>query len=146
MGAGARKPRAAPSGGDSGEENTTSDAEPLPLDPAAEPDQKPKVRLHTPLWDRELGYFNGKATARVSADLPPESAHMTRIIFTVFAVDPDGKRERIDGGETHLKDGVAEKELSLFYPSFKEGEQLPKVCSYLFSAKHRDSRESKARH
>lgn len=146
VGGGVRKPRVASPGGNAGEENASSasdaeSAEPLSPDSATGPDQKPKVRLHTPVWDRELGHFNGMATARVSADLPAEFAHLTRISFTVFALAQDGKRERIDGGEAHLKDGVAEKELSLFYPSFREEGGLPKACEYLFTAKHRDSEE-----
>ncbi len=110
-------------------------------DPVEPP--KPVVILSKPKWSDTQGCFGQKITASVNGIIPPEIEHVTKVTFTVYALPPDGTRDRIDfNDKSHLKDGLAEAELTLWRPHYKkeDGESLDK-CEYIFVAKHRDSKE-----
>lgn len=123
--------------------------EPELLAPAPEPEEKakdnPKVDLTDLAWGAETAGFGDKIGVRAKAALPDELKNITRIEFKVFALLPDGKREAIDKQEAHLKDGQAAAEVTLFYPQYKEDGKLPKECKFLFTAKHRDSKEAESK-
>ncbi len=107
-----------------------------------EPPPKPVVVLSHPKWDGEQGCFNQKITASVEGLIPPEISHVTRTTFTAYALPPDGKPDRIDTQEGHIKDGTAQVELTLWSPDYKRpnGDSLD-TCEYIFKVKHRDSKE-----
>lgn len=77
------------------------------------PPAKPEIVLFNAKWGGEKGFFNQKMAVSVEGTLPPESSHLTKVTFTVNAILPDGKPNRIEA----------------------------KKCHYLFKVKHRASRE-----
>lgn len=120
-----------------------------PLEPAAgegdgaqsNQEKGKEVELSQLKWSLEKGTFNEKVTAVLQAKLAPGREHLTRLSITLFALDPEGKRERIDAKETHIHEGRAEQEFTLYYPQFMVDGNLPTECNYIFTAKHRDSKE-----
>ncbi|HKP97978.1 MAG TPA: hypothetical protein VJ385_19760 [Fibrobacteria bacterium] len=98
----------------------------------------------SPGWIEEKVFFNAKATARVEAALPPESAHLTRVKMTLFALHPDGQREKLATQEASLTGGKATCEFTAFIPSFRKDGELPKACEYIFMAKHSLSKETES--
>lgn len=103
---------------------------------------KPMVRLSNPKWQGVKGYFNEKIKVSVEGEIPPESSHLTKVSFTVHAILPNGKLDRIDAQEAHIREGKATAELTLWIPNYRDedGKTLEK-CEYAFKAKHRDSQE-----
>lgn len=134
-------------GGGRAKPATNADPEPLgeeqtPLEPVKEEQKKkPKVRLFDPKWTVDRASFGDKARFSVGAELPDESKHLTRVVFTLFTKLPNGKKERIDGNEGYLKDGKAEQEFTLYPPNASQDGNRPQQCAYVFTAKHRDSAE-----
>jgi LysM repeat protein len=122
--------------------------EPIPEPVAAKELQEPKnelqVKLHTLAWDSEPGIFNEKIRIQAEANLPLELENITRIEFKVFALTPDGKRELIDKQSGFLKGGKVSLEATLFYPQYRQAGDLLTECRYVFSAKHRHSREEES--
>lgn len=102
-------------------------------------DKALSVEVSTLAWGATRGAFNERITASAMAELPPSKQHLTRISFTLYALRPDG-RERIDNKDGYLKEGRAEIEFTLYYPQSHDG--LPEQCEYIFTAKHRDSKEA----
>lgn len=96
------------------------------------------------VWVEEKVFFNTKATAEVEASLPPEGSHLTRVEMTLYAVHADGRRERLDKQEASIKGGKAQVEFTAFIPAGKPGEEPPKECGYVFTAKHALSREAES--
>jgi hypothetical protein len=115
---------------------------------SAEPTEKakdgPKVNLHGLKWDSDQGVFNEKIQVHAKADLPPELKGITRIEFKVLALTPDGKKEPIDKQEAHLKEGNASSGITLFIPAFRQDGKMLSECKYIFTAKHRDSKEEES--
>jgi hypothetical protein len=70
--------------------------------------------------------------------------YITRVEFKVFALTPDGKREAIDKQDGHLKNGKASANATLFFPSYRKDGNLLSECKYVFTAKHRDSKEEES--
>ena len=110
-----------------------------PRPDAAETDKSLGVELTALAWSASRGVFNEKITASAKAEFPPGKEHLTRTTFTLYALPPGG-RERIDTKDSHLKDGRAEVEFTLYYPQSRNGS--PEQCEYVFTAKHRDSKEA----
>lgn len=111
-------------------------------EPAAEEalEEKPAAKLFNPLWGAKEGFFNQKMSVSVEGDLPPESSHITRVMFTVSAILPDGGLDLIENKEAHLVDGKATAEVTLWYPDFRDEDgNLIQECEYVFKVKHRDS-------
>jgi hypothetical protein len=106
------------------------------------PKPKPAVRLSNPEWQGVQGFYNEKMKVTVEGEIPPESSHLTKVSFTVHAILPNGKLDRIDAQEAHIRDGRATAELTLWIPNYRDedGKTLDK-CEYAFKAKHRDSQE-----
>lgn len=121
------------------------EAEPLELE--AEPTSiegppitRPQAKLANARWMNKAGYFNETAIATVDGEIPPESNHITRVVFTLCAKLPDGTNDKIESKEAHLKEGSASVEFTLWIPGFQDGSgQPPRKCEYFFLAKHRDS-------
>lgn len=127
------------------DEDFDSAAPQEPEEAGGEQAPKPDATLVlSPSWIEEKVFFNTKATAQVEASLPPESAHLTRIEMTLFALHPDGPREKLATQEASLSGGKATCEFTAFIPSFKENGELPKACEYVFTAKHSLSKETES--
>jgi outer membrane protein OmpA-like peptidoglycan-associated protein len=107
-----------------------------------EPPPKPAVKLFNPKWGLSRGVFDQAASISVEATLPEECKHLTRVTFTVNALLPNGKTERIDIQEGHLEEGVATAEVTLWKPMYVDPQGKPLAeCEYAFTAKHRDAEE-----
>jgi hypothetical protein len=106
------------------------------------PPPKSVVRLSAPGWMGERGVFNGKIAVSVEGELPPESSHLTRVSFTVYALLPGGTTERIDAQEGHIRNGKASADMTLWIPNYRDadGKTLAE-CEYVFKAKHVQSKE-----
>lgn len=109
---------------------------------ASKPDDT-QVTL-TAAWIEEKVFFNSKAKAEVKANLPAAAAHLTRVELTLFAVNAEGRRERLDKQEAFIKGGRAACEFTAFIPAGKPGEEPPKECEYVFTAKHSLSKEAES--
>jgi hypothetical protein len=106
------------------------------------PSPKPEVSLFNPQWGGDQGVFNRKISVSVQGSLPPESSHLTRVSFTVNALLPNGKLDRVDAQDAHLVDGKATAEVTLFTPNYRDQKgNLLNACDYAFKAKHRDGKE-----
>jgi hypothetical protein len=95
-------------------------------------------------WVEERVFFNAKAHAEVEAVLPPESAHLTRVELTLYAVHADGRRERLDSQDVSLKGGKARGEFTAYIPEARPGEDPPTECGYVFTARHSLSKEAES--
>jgi hypothetical protein len=113
-------------------------------EPVEKPVEKPTVKLHDLKWGAEKGVFNEKIRVAAEAAVPADLKNITRIEFKVFALTPDGKRESIDKQDGHLKDGKASVNVTLFFPSYRKDGKLLSECKYVFTAKHRDSKEEES--
>jgi hypothetical protein len=113
-------------------------------EPVEKPVEKPTIKLHGLKWGAEKGVFNEKIRVAAEADVPAELKNITRVEFKVFALTPDGKRESIDKQDGHLKDGKASANVTLFFPSYRKDGKLLSECKYVFTAKHRDSKEEES--
>ena len=126
----------------------SAEAEPLEAEPAPIeelPITRPQAKLVNPRWKNKTGCFNEAATAIVNGELPPESSHITRVVFTLFAKLPDGTHDLIESKEAHLKEGSASVEFTLWIPGYRDGSgQTLRKCDYFFLAKHRDSEKVKS--
>jgi hypothetical protein len=137
-GAGARR-NAAPS-----QEPSPELVEDFPVQediPSEEARPEDGAQLRNPAWSLEEGVFNEKVTVSVEGTPPKEKPHLTRVVFTLFALSSEGSRERVDSKETHLKDERASLEFTLYYPTFREDGGLPATCKYVFMVKHKESKE-----
>jgi hypothetical protein len=120
--------------------------DPVPAEPIAEKSATENtVRLHALEWDLSEGEFSGHITASVQGEVPRDIEHITRVQFCLFALDPNGKPESIGKQEGHLKDGTAQAEFTLYYPSFRDNGALPSKCDYRFTAKHKYSDEEESK-
>lgn len=101
-------------------------------------DKKEKAKLFNLRWDRERGVLGKTVAAMADAELPPSSNHLTRVMFTLFAVGAHGKRERVAEKEAHLKDGTARAEFRLPAPESHAASQGTSHAprEFLFTAKH----------
>lgn len=120
------------------------EAEFLDTTPVQEPEPPPKplIKLFNPKWGVAQGIFDQSAAISVEGALPEECKHLTRVTFTVNALLPNGKTERIDTQEGHLADGVATAEVTLWKPKYVDAQGKPlESCDYEFTAKHRDADE-----
>jgi hypothetical protein len=72
------------------------------------PPPKATAVLSDPQWENAPAYLNKPIGISAQASLPADISHITRVVFTVFAKLPDGKPERIDSQEGHIKEGKAE--------------------------------------
>lgn len=131
--------RAWPKPEDTGVEVDEAPLESVPETPAP---AKPEIRLFNPQWGSKQGFFNRKIRVSVDGVLPPESAHLTRVTFTVSSMRPNGKLDRIESQDAHLDGGKASAEVTLWTPEYRDdqGKPLPE-CEFIFKAKHRDGKE-----
>ena len=152
---GFRTGRKAPdSGSTASESSDTSDpVSDYSVEPAAlEPGKKyPKVILRNPRWETAEVGFNEEAEVSVEAELPPEVAHKTKIVFALFAKTPSG-HEHVAKAEGNVQGnpegsdsggktvGRAKARLPIYIPQYRDadGNHLGKV-EYFFTAQHSDS-------
>ena len=91
------------------------------------------VKLINARWDRDEGVFNKTAKAGVDAEAREGGKAKGRVEFTLYAMLPEGRRERIDGFLTDLQSGHAEVEFTLYYA---QGLALDEAATYLFTVRH----------
>lgn len=125
------------------------DAEPEVLEEAETPEQKnpekkSKVKLTNLKWSVEEGQFNTTVSISVDAEVPEEHKHLTRITFDLIALVREGERESILKLESHLKEGKATAEVTLYWPQHRENGELLRKCDYIFTAKHKESEEAES--
>lgn len=102
-----------------------------------EPPPKPVVVLSHPKWGRELGLFGQKIKVSVEGTIPKEIEHRTKVTFTVYALPPNGERDRIGSKDEHIRNGVAEVEVDLWKPHYNASPSESLVsCPYFFEVKH----------
>jgi hypothetical protein len=101
--------------------------------------QKSKVKLTNLKWSVEESQFNTTVSISVDAEVPEEHKHLTRITFDLFALVGEGEVENILKVESHLKEGKATAEVTLFWPQHREDGELLRKCNYVFTAKHKES-------
>lgn len=99
------------------------------------------VEISNAKWSHDQGRFNGKITAKVDVHLPETHKHLTRITFTLLAMEKAGEKSRIDSKEAHARNGSAEAELTLYRPAQRDATGVDEKRHYFFVAKHRDSKE-----
>ena len=118
------------------------ESQPEPLIPeSAHPEAeepKPTVALRDLKWGKEAGVFGRKSRISVHADLPTALKHATRIQFTLFAPDAQGKPEKLIALEGHLENGEAHADFELPHTQGKDGATEP-GRTFTCVAKHRDS-------
>jgi outer membrane protein OmpA-like peptidoglycan-associated protein/peptidoglycan hydrolase-like protein with peptidoglycan-binding domain len=114
--------------------------EALPLETAAEPkDKKPKVILRNPKWEAEDVGFNEETEISVEAEIPPELATKTAVLFELSAKAPSGP-ERISQADGFVEDGKAKTMIPVFQPQYREEDgSVPAKVEYQFTAKHSHS-------
>jgi hypothetical protein len=117
-----------------------SAADPIPVEPAAPPEQKPLVRLLNPKWSVEEANFEDKVGISVEAVLPESLKDIKRLIVTVFSITSQGIRSQIKSKDLYVDEGLVKGEFELSAPA-REGDKVIESCEYLFTAKHRDSKE-----
>lgn len=112
----------------------------LPAETVAEPeDDKPKVILRNPKWEAEDVGFNEETEISVEAELPPELAKKTAVLFELSAKAPSGP-ERISQADGFVEDGKAKTMIPVFQPQFREADgSIPTKVEYQFTAKHSHS-------
>lgn len=123
-------------------------ADPEALEPE---EKKPKVILRNPRWETAEVGFNEEAEVSVEAELPPDLAHKTKIVFTLFAKTPSGNEfvvkaegnvqdSREDPGPDGKAVGKAKARLPIYFPQYRDadGNHLTRV-EYFFTAQHSDS-------
>jgi hypothetical protein len=143
-GAAAKKAREDRERADQAKQDQTENAQdrvmefPAETPPAREQPRARTVKLINAQWDREQGFFNKKAKAEVDAETLEGENAKGKVEFTLYAVDPEGKRERIDGYLTNLRGGHAEAEFTLYYARNHTKDQ---AATYLFTARHPESQE-----
>ncbi|MEO7424190.1 MAG: hypothetical protein ABI036_03325 [Fibrobacteria bacterium] len=122
-------------------------AEPMDMpEVAVEQDKAIKdsqVKVHSLRWSEEKARIGDKISGFASVDLPEDKSHLTRLTFTLFAIE-SGKPERIDGKETHIANGEASVEFDLFAPHPSGSGVPPSEYTYVFTAKHRNSKDEKS--
>jgi hypothetical protein len=111
---------------------------PAEAQPAREQPRARTVKLINARWDRGQGFFNKTAKAAVDAETLEGEKAKGKVEFTLYAVDPEGKRERIDGYLTNLRGGHAEAEFTLYYAKNHPRDQ---AATYLFTVRHPESQE-----
>ncbi|HLP40195.1 MAG TPA: hypothetical protein VK465_01700, partial [Fibrobacteria bacterium] len=109
-----------------------------------EPPLRPKAKLSGGRWLKPQGKYGRDIEASVDVELPPEIKHVTRVVFVVYELTPDGRREEQwrpwPDKEPHAKDGKAICTITVPTPSDKDG-QFPAKTYYQFVAKHLHSDE-----
>jgi len=129
-GGGGRRPASAPE----------ATEELLPPENLVEPkDEKPKVILRNPKWEAEDVGFNEETEISVEAELPPELAKKTAVLFELSAKAPNGP-ERISQADGFVEDGKAKAMIPVFQPQYREEDgSIPTKVEYRFTAKHSHS-------
>lgn len=113
---------------------------PEPVQEKAEPKRK-SARLMNPTLEAKSAYFWDKVNATVEAEIPdPDSPR--RVLLELFAISPEGERQRIQGAEKPVpKNNLSRAEFTLFQPEFRNAEgQLLDACSYVLRATHPDAK------
>lgn len=113
-------------------------------EPIKEPEPKPDplVKLSNGKWLEPQGKYGQPIQASVDVEIPSELSAITRVVFIVYELLPDGKRaERTPRYENvHAKDGKAICSITVAEPEVKAG-QVPEKAYFQFVAKHAHAKE-----
>ncbi len=115
------------------------DDELLPALPPQPPPAEPPVRLYNPKWSVENAHFEEKVALSFDVDLPESLKDITRVIVTVHALSPNGKREEIKSRDLYIKDGKVQGEFDLFRPAKQDNKEV-EIPPYISTASPRSSK------
>lgn len=122
------------------ETNQDPEEELLPENTPPPPPKETPVRLSNPKWSVDSAYFEETVSLSVDVDLPESLKDITRVIVTVFAFIAHEKKQQVKSLDLHVKDGKVQSDFDIPSPEKRENKEIDS-CSYLFTAKHRDSKE-----
>ena len=89
----------------------------------------------------DSAHFEDKVTLSVDVFLPDSLKEIKRVIISVFALCPDGAKPSIKIRDLYVDDeGKVQGEFELHRPPKQDNKEI-ESCSYVFTAKHRDSKE-----
>ncbi len=121
---------------------TEDDEEELQIEKQATPARAvdPPVKLTNLKWAVDSAHFEQNVEITMDIDIPKSLENITRVIVTVYALGANGKRETIKAKELWAKDGRVQGDFVLYPPS-KHEERSAASYPYIYTAKHRDSKE-----
>lgn len=114
--------------------------EPESMQPEPQPEKKDVVVLTNPKWLVDEATFEQKVGLSVDVLLPESLKEIKRVIITVYSVSPKGVKSQVKARDLYVDQGEVTGEFELATPPKEDGKGL-EACDYLFTAKHRDSKE-----
>lgn len=138
-----QKPKAG--GGGSPKRKPEPVAEPeieqIPYNPPPPPPKEPPVKLSNPKWSVDSAQFEDTVSLSVDVFLPETLKEIKRVIISVFALCPNGEKPSIKVRDLYVNDeGKVKGEFVLHRPPKQDNKEI-ESCPYVFTAKHRDSKE-----
>lgn len=137
-----QKPKGGGGGGPRRKPDPTQEpeVEQIPSNPPPQPPKDPPVKLSNPKWSVESAHFEETVSLSVDVSLPESLKEIKRVIVTVFALSPNGAKSQIKSRDLYVDEGKIQGEFELQRPP-KQDNQDVESCPYVFTAKHRDSKE-----
>lgn len=112
----------------------------VPEKVAPPPPKEPAVKLSNPKWSVDSAHFGDKVTLSAEVFLPESLKEIKRVIVTIFALSPNGAKSQIKCRDLYVEEGKVEGEFVLERPPKQDNKEV-ESCPYVFTAKHRDSKE-----
>jgi hypothetical protein len=113
----------------------------VPDAPKPEPPAEPLVKLTNPKFLVPDGHFEEKVPFSIDADLPASLKDVKRVIVTAWSIPKNGEKQQAFSKDFYIDDnGKVTGDVELRRPSKYEGKEV-ESCPYVFTAKHRDSKE-----
>lgn len=113
----------------------------IPVAPKQVPPAEPPVKLSNPKFLVPDGHFEAKVPFSVDADIPASFKDVRRVIVTVWSIPQHGEKQQAFSKDFYIDgNGKVTGEVELRRPSKYEGKEV-ETCPYLFTAKHRHSKE-----
>lgn len=120
--------------------NNQPDEDLVPDAPKPEPPAEPKVKLTNPKFLVPDAHFEEKVQFTIDAELPASMKDVKRVIVTAWSLLPHGEKQQAFSRDFYIENGKVTGEVELRRPSKYEGKEV-ESCPYIFTAKHRDSKE-----
>lgn len=138
-----QKPKAGGGGGPKRKPEPVAepDIEQIPNNPPPPPPKEPPVKLSNPKWSVDSAQFEDTVSLSVDVLLPESLKEIKRVIISVFALYPNGEKPSIKIRDLYVNDeGKVQGEFVLHRPPKQDNKEI-ESCPYVFTAKHRDSKE-----
>jgi len=117
-----------------------SEIEQIPDNPPPPPPKDPLVKVSNPKWFVESAQFEDTVSLSVDVFLPESLKDIKRVIVTVFALSPNGAKSQIKSRDLYVDEGKVQGDFVLHRPPKQDNKEV-ESCPYVFTAKHRDSKE-----